>query len=101
MRRLLLASPVVNPVMEVGQVTDDIVPVKRLIAARQEYQTALEELRLFYQRQGDLEFWRWQHRDDLKRGSCTGTERSNKYIGVQHDSHFHELRTFLQSQLKL
>jgi tetratricopeptide (TPR) repeat protein len=43
----------------VGQVADDIVPVKRLIAARQEYQTALEELRLFYQRQGDLEHVRW------------------------------------------
>jgi tetratricopeptide (TPR) repeat protein len=39
--------------------TDDLIPVKRLVAARQEYQTALEELRLFYQRQGDLEHVRW------------------------------------------
>jgi len=42
-----------------GSASDDVVPVKRLIAARQEYQTALEELRLFYQRQGDLEHVRW------------------------------------------
>jgi tetratricopeptide (TPR) repeat protein len=43
----------------VAPASDDIGPVKRLIAARQEYQTALEELRLFYQRQGDLEHVRW------------------------------------------
>src|SRR4051812_38936370 len=39
--------------------SDDLAQVKRIIAARQEYQTSLEELRAHYIRLGDLERVRW------------------------------------------
>jgi tetratricopeptide (TPR) repeat protein len=38
---------------------DDLSQVKRVVAARQEYQTSLEELRAHYIRVGDLERVRW------------------------------------------
>lgn len=38
---------------------DDLPAVKRVLAARQEYQTALEQLREHYRRQSDLERMRW------------------------------------------
>jgi tetratricopeptide (TPR) repeat protein len=38
---------------------DDLAQVKRVIAARQEYQTSLEQLRVHYLRLGDFERVRW------------------------------------------
>lgn len=47
------------PQQQQAGASDDIAQVKRTLAARQEYQTALEELRSHYVRQGDLERVRW------------------------------------------
>jgi TolA-binding protein len=42
-----------------GSGNDDLTQVKRVLAARQEYQTSLEELRAHFLRSGDLERVRW------------------------------------------
>lgn len=39
--------------------SDDVSAVKRILAARQEYQASLEDLRAFYLKSGDLERVRW------------------------------------------
>jgi tetratricopeptide (TPR) repeat protein len=44
---------------------DDLNLVKRLLSARHEYQTALEQLREFYRRQNDLERMRWAEEELL------------------------------------
>src|SRR5215471_4584269 len=52
-------TPPANPGLSATGMADDISQVKRIIAARQEYQSALEDLRAHYIRQGDMEHVRW------------------------------------------
>jgi len=52
------ASPAPGQGQDKGQ-ADDVAAVKRVLAARAEYQASLEELRAQYLRSGDIEHVRW------------------------------------------
>lgn len=52
-------APAANNNASPANTSDDVSPVKRVLAARHEYQSALEELRAQYLRTGDLERVRW------------------------------------------